>query len=132
MTRECTVKVSFFNRGGASRRLILDMINYPKHVLADCLVGLGEPTKQEIPRYNVRDIFQFVEKTKSLNIIRNIIIYLIDLSSLFTKVTLNKIIEYSGDYVECHNISTIILVNDLCWYTECTSYLQKQHLSKSR
>lgn len=50
-------------------RLILDMNNYPYHLIAKWLVDILQPVKNYIDEHNFLDFFNFVESIKNINVI---------------------------------------------------------------
>ena len=83
-------------------RPILDMYNSPYHTVAKWLANTLEPMRHKIVKYSLKDIFEFVKSMDSLKSIHTKM-FSLDVSSLFTSVPLEEMIDYLCNYIQVHN-----------------------------
>ncbi|CAH8586016.1 unnamed protein product [Dicrocoelium dendriticum] len=93
-------------------RPILSMVNSPYHAVAQWLVELLEPVRQQLAIYSLRDSFHFVESIKDDNINEKLMLSF-DVVSLFTNVPLLETIDYICDYIAESGIKMCIPTREL-------------------
>ncbi|CAH8501621.1 hypothetical protein MS3_00006096 [Schistosoma haematobium] len=69
------------------------MANTPYHSTAKWLVKLLEPLQQELVKHSVKDVFEFVDTLKNMNINGKTMLSL-DITPLFTNIPLTETIDY--------------------------------------
>ncbi|VDP30934.1 unnamed protein product [Schistosoma mattheei] len=100
-------------------RPILDMANSPYHSTAKWLVKLLEPLQQELVKYSVKDVFEFVDRIKNMNINGKNMLSL-DITSLFTNIPLTETIDYTCEQLLEKKIEIPIPVIKMKELLKCT------------
>ena len=112
------------HKPGTPLRPVLDMVNSPYHALAKWLCSRLEPVKKVLSQHCVRDVFEFVNMVKDMNVTDSTMLSL-DVSSLFTNVPLKETVDFLCDFIETNFIDIGIPVADLkVLLMKCTSNVQ--------
>ncbi|CAH8598674.1 unnamed protein product [Schistosoma haematobium] len=93
-------------------RPILDMANSPYHSTAKWLVKLLDPLHQELAKHNIKEVFEFVDTIKNMNINGKTMLSL-DITSLFTNIPLTETIDYICEQLIEKKIEIPIPINKM-------------------
>ena len=91
------------HKSGVPLRPILDIFNSPYHKLAKWLSNILEPLHQQVTRYSLKDVFEFVKHIRDVNVSNKQMISF-DITSLFTNIPIMETIDFICDSLETHNI----------------------------
>ncbi|VDP31192.1 unnamed protein product [Echinostoma caproni] len=91
------------HKEGAPTGPIMPMVNSLYHAMAQWLVELLEPIRRRLATHSLRDSFQFVGKTKDLDL-QEKTMFSLDVVSLFTNVPLLKTVESICDQIKARNM----------------------------
>ncbi|CAH8616866.1 unnamed protein product [Schistosoma rodhaini] len=91
---------------------ILDMYDSPYHTVAKWLVTVLKPLHKQLVKHCIKDVFQFVEKIKNINI-KGLKMMSFDVTSFFTNVPFRETVEYICEQLREQEVVTTIPVETI-------------------